>query len=81
MKEFCGWAKTSQVYLGIGELMANKIIAQSVNPNLWYINPNVIFNGDRIAFIKEYSLKQTKKLKVTQGELFTPPPAPEGEQV
>lgn len=80
MVEFCGWSTTSQAYRGIGELIVNKIIAQSINPNLWYINPNVIFNGDRIAFIKEYRLKQTKKIGASQGVLF-PPPAPEGEQV
>jgi hypothetical protein len=80
MTEFCQWKTTSQAYRGIGELIANKIIAQSVRSNLWYINPNVIFNGDRIAFIKEYRLKQTKNLGASQGVLF-PPPAPEGEQV
>ena len=81
MCSFCGWSTTTtQVYLGLGELIKNKIIAPSVNSNLWFINPNVIFNGDRIAFIKEYKLKQTKNLGASQGVLF-PPPAPEGEQV
>jgi hypothetical protein len=80
MTEFCQWTATVQAYKGLGELIANKIIAPSVQPNLWFINPNVIFNGDRIAFIKEYRLKQTKKIGASQGFLF-PPPAPEGEQV
>lgn len=77
---FCGWVSTTQAYLGLGELIKNKIIAPSVDPNLWFINPNVIFNGDRIAFIKEYRLKQTKNIGASQGVLF-PPPAPRGEQV
>ena len=80
MAEFCNWTTTAQSYRGIGELIANRIIAPSVRSNLWYINPNVIFNGDRIAFIKEYRLKQTKNLGASQGILF-PPSAPEGEQV
>lgn len=80
MTEYCGWKATVQAYKGLGELIANKIIAPSVQSNLWFINPNVIFNGDRIAFIKEYKLKQTKNMGASQGILF-PPSAPEGEQV
>lgn len=59
MVKFCEWTTTAQAYRGIGELIANNIIAPSIRANLWYINPNVIFNGDRIAFIKEYRLKQS----------------------
>ena len=80
MSEFCGWTTSAQAYRGLGELIANRIIAQSTDSNLWYINPNVIFNGDRIAFVKEYRLKEMKKIKSEQGVLF-PPSAPEGEQV
>jgi hypothetical protein len=42
----------------LAELIGNEIIAMSDKPNIWYINPSVIFNGDRIAFIKEYNLKK-----------------------
>lgn len=56
--QYCGYKQRNQAYKGLGELMANKIIAMSSDPNLWFINPNVVFNGDRIAFVKEYRLKQ-----------------------
>jgi len=58
LMEFAKWNSTKQVYRGLGELIANKIIAPSVMPNIWFINPNIVFNGDRIAFVKEYRLKK-----------------------
>lgn len=58
---YAGWKSLKQAYRGIGELIHNKIIAPSTKPNIWYINPNIVFNGDRIAFIKEYRLKHDKK--------------------
>ena len=29
-------------------------IAESTNPNLYWINPALFFNGDRVRFVKEY---------------------------
>ena len=55
---YCGWTSYASAYKGLGELMANKIIAMSEKHGHWFVNPNIIFNGDRIAFIKEYRLKQ-----------------------
>ena len=56
--EYCGYKVKNQAYNGLAELIGNEIIAMSDKPNIWYINPSVIFNGDRIAFIKEYNLKK-----------------------
>lgn len=70
--DYAGWASHSQAYRGLGELLANKIIAVSVRPGFFYINPNIVFNGDRIAFIKEYRMKQpkpqVKQLKAFEGQ-------------
>jgi Firmicute plasmid replication protein (RepL) len=63
MAEYCKWKNTSQCYLGLGELIANKVIAPSTEPNLWFINPNFIFNGNRIVFMKEYRRKEEKDIK------------------
>ncbi|MBC9222158.1 hypothetical protein IBK32_10680, partial [Escherichia coli] len=35
---------------GLAELEAAKIIAKHLRPGWYFINPNFIFNGDRIAF-------------------------------
>jgi hypothetical protein len=58
--EYAEWTNTTQAYKGLGELIANSIIAPSCQPNIWFINPNVIFNGDRIAFIREFRMKEKK---------------------
>lgn len=62
MVEFCEWRTTVSAYKGLGELIKNKIIAPSMEPNLWFINPTVLFNGDRFAFMNEYR----KKIKAQQ---------------
>ena len=35
---------------GLTELVKNKIIANAYIPGFYFINPNFVFNGDRIAF-------------------------------
>lgn len=62
LMKYADWNSTKQVYRGLGELIANKIIAPSTKPNIWFINPNILFNGDRIAFVKEYRLKKEKPI-------------------
>lgn len=35
---------------GLLELEKNQIIARTVRPGVYFINPNFVFNGDRVAF-------------------------------
>ena len=42
---------------GLTELLANEIIYKSTKPNLFYLNVNYMFNGNRLALVKEYRLK------------------------
>lgn len=44
---------------GLQELAQKNLIARSSVPNVWWINPAVIFNGDRARFITE--IRKTKK--------------------
>lgn len=46
---------------GVSELLKARFIAQSMVPSVFFINPNYIFNGNRIALIKEFVLKETEK--------------------
>lgn len=66
---YCNYRYKAQAYKGLGELLSNKIIAMSADVNIWFINPHIIFNGDRIAFIKQYKLKD-KDVLPTQTEMF-----------
>lgn len=44
----------------IKELCEKKIIASSLDRNLYFINPTIIFNGDRVRFVKEVRKKRSK---------------------
>ena len=41
-------------YNAMRELIQKGFIAESTNPNLYWINPALFFNGDRVRFVKEY---------------------------
>lgn len=45
-------------FRGIDELIKKKFLAKTINPNWYFINPNLFFNGDRAKFIKEYRIQQ-----------------------
>jgi hypothetical protein len=56
---------------GIRELMDRSFIFRSPYASLYWVNIRYIFNGDRLAFVKSYSLQKGKRPKVTpQVELF-----------
>jgi hypothetical protein len=52
--EFCQWSSKPRVYKAIKELIKYEIIAPSWKPNIYYINPSVLFNGDKLILITRY---------------------------
>ena len=50
---------------GLQELAAKRLIAKSLTPNIWFINPTMTFNGDRMRFITEY-----RRRKVTAKDML-----------
>ena len=42
------------------ELLEKAFIAESLSPGLYYLNPDFMWNGDRLAFVKEYRIKGTR---------------------
>lgn len=44
---------------GLKEILLKQILAKSTKTNVYYINPNLIFNGDRVAFTQ--AVKRKKK--------------------
>jgi hypothetical protein len=42
------------------EMLLKGFIAESENPNFYWINPHLFFNGDRMVFINEYRKDQRK---------------------
>jgi hypothetical protein len=54
MKEFCEWGTIQNCYKGMRELYIAKIIAPTTTYGFWFINPNVLFNGNRLLIVDEY---------------------------
>lgn len=46
---------------GIIQLLDANFIGRSEEPNIFWINPEHMFNGSRITFVKQYRLADTKK--------------------
>ena len=42
---------------GMRELLEKRFIAESVVPGDYFLNPDYLFNGDRLAFVQEFRLK------------------------
>jgi len=51
----------STMYRGIDNLIKQQIIARSTRVNIYFINPAMIFNGDRVAFTRIIERKSKKK--------------------
>ena len=41
-------------YRGMKELLEKGFIAESLTPGMYYLNPDYMWNGDRLAFVKEF---------------------------
>lgn len=53
---------------GIAELIGNGFIARGPNPYIYYVNPTIFFNGDRLVLMESYELKESlesKNIKIT----------------
>lgn len=46
-------------YRGMKELLEKGFIAESVVPGRYFLNPDYMWNGDRLAFVKEYRRKSS----------------------
>lgn len=48
---------------GLAELIDKRFIAKTMAVGVYYVNPDFVWNGDRLAFVKDYRLKRTKEVK------------------
>lgn len=55
---------------GLTELLSKEILYRSTLPSLFYLNINYMFNGDRLALVKEYRLKSEIDNDYKQETLF-----------
>jgi hypothetical protein len=62
---------------GLRELFAKEFLFRSTNPGLFFVNIRFMFNGDRLAFVKGYTLKKEQPaLPGLELEPATAQPAP-----
>lgn len=57
-KEHTGYKGEKSIYIGLASLVENEIIARGPADTLYFINPMVAFNGDRVTFAKTYIKKK-----------------------
>lgn len=57
-KDYTKYETTKPIYKGLAELLQAEIIARGPADNLWFINPMIVFNGDRVTFAKTYVRKK-----------------------
>lgn len=56
------WSISKAVFFkGMAELLSKNFIARSSNPNMFFLNPAMIWNGDRYRFVQEYQRESTYK--------------------
>lgn len=61
--EYTGYKAKDTIYRGLAELVANEIIARGPSDTLWFINPLIVFNGDRVSFTKTFVKKKEQEQK------------------
>ena len=62
--EYTNYKNKKSIYSGLASLVQNEVIARGKNEFHYFINPMVIFNGNRISFVKTYVKKKKTKPKI-----------------
>lgn len=57
---------------GLSELIEKKFIAATPTQGWYWLNPDFVFNGDRLAFVKEFRLKSSKSINADTGTMPLP---------
>jgi hypothetical protein len=69
--EYTGYKTITAINNALSQLLDLGIIARNVEPNWYYINPLIVFNGSRVTFARTYVKKQkTKQMDKNQLNLL-----------
>ena len=60
-KKSTGYKSDRSIFNGIAELLEADIIARGKNHYIYYINPTMIFNGDRLTLMADYVVDNSSK--------------------
>ena len=59
------------IYSGLAELLDNQFIAKSDITNVYFINPQIFYKGDRLIILREYRRKKVKENNPAQLAMWT----------
>ena len=59
--KYTGYKTAKPIYEGLSYLIASEIIARGRADTIYYINPLIVFNGNRVTFAKSYVKKIANK--------------------
>lgn len=62
-QRFTGYASKRPVYEALGHLVKADIIARGYHEYVYFINPMIAFNGDRVSYIRTYKKEKSDILK------------------
>lgn len=65
-----GYKHKNSIFIGLGQLLESEIIARGPADTIYYINPLIAFNGNRVTFAKSYVKKQKPKSNPAQLGVF-----------
>lgn len=67
--QYAGYSSERSVFEGLTGLIEANIIARSNHHLKYYINPLVVFNGDRVTFAKTYIKKKKEREEAIKNQL------------
>ncbi len=62
-KKYTKYNTSKPIYKGLEELLIAEIIARGPHESFWFINPMVVFNGDRVSFARTFVKKKQSSIK------------------
>lgn len=68
--EYTNYKSKKPIYQGLADLARAEIIARTEYDNIYFINPLVAFNGNRVTFAKSYVKKRNLKENPAQLKVF-----------
>jgi hypothetical protein len=70
-KKYTGYNSKETIYKSLAELLKADIIARTDASNLFFINPQIFYKGDRIVLVNEYRKKrESQSVNISQKSLF-----------
>lgn len=61
--EYTSYKSDASIFRGLAQLLENDVIARGKTDYIYFINPMICFNGNRVTFAKTYIRKQSKQIE------------------